>query len=163
MTPVVSHAVDMLHAERESYLRAAAAIERAIGELKAIGVAPPTSQAPTGRTRKPPASVEPVDQADDDNPPPTPIKRRRPGIRPGSATYTLDQIAATAQEAWASGQAAEALIVTRHRISVSAARNAMTRARQKGILGHRPTGTTDPIGRTPFDPEQARMAAAEAL
>lgn len=111
----------------------------------------PKSSAPTFKTGRP-------------NPTrPAKPTRRRPGVAPGTATYTLDQVAALAQQAWANDQPAERLITTTLGISASAAKNAMNRARQKGILGTRPTGPTDPIGRIPFDPEQARMAAAEAL
>lgn len=108
----------------------------------------PKSSAPTFKTGRP-------------NPTrPAKPTRRRPG--PGT-TYTLDQVAALATEAWTRGEPVESYVAGGLNITVSAAKNAMTRARQKGILGPRPTGTTDPIERTPFDPEQARMAAAEAL
>jgi hypothetical protein len=92
-----------------------------------------------------------------------PSKRPRTPRGPGTAAYTLDQIAQLANEAWERDQPAEAHIVTTLGISASAAKNAMARARQKGILGTRPTGHTDPIERRPFDPDQARLAAAEAL
>lgn len=149
-----------LDVQREALITAIDALERGQSTV-ALKPAPKSAIGTGADTTGTPATTAVTTHHPRRNPtrPATPAAGRR--VR--KTTYTLDQVADAAQEALATGRPAERHIADTLNITISAAKNAMTRARTAGILGPRPTGHTDPITRHRFDPDQARNAAADAL